>query len=316
MTDVHGYVNFPIIDGNNLRLLSTDASGNACPAYYGYDAITNATGAPTPDGLPDVAGFAVDPNAKGVSFDPSKPASTTNTAVPIPVTWLYQLRDGTLIAPDATSNTTATFTKAAAQPTTGNPIVARVAFWTDDETGKLNINTACGDEWKPAPISPPPGSVAGTTPYTPPGAFWDVPRAYTAFEYNALALLQPVQHEYQRYPGHPATAYLSAVFSNLSRDQIFSLIPRVSGGGSEGGTVGGPNVTQAPLNPDADRLYASVDELLFKPTSTSGTRDLNDASKSILDKPRLEQAKFFLTADSRAPEVNLFKQAANRRLAH
>ncbi len=306
VTDIHGYVNFPILDGNNIRLLTTDASGNACPAYYGYDAITNATGATTPDGLPDVAGFAVDPNK--VTFNPSAAPSATNTAVPIPVTWLYQLRDGTLIAPDATSTTTATFAKAAVQPNASNPIVARVAFWTDDETSKLNINTACGDEWKPAPISPPPGSVAGTTPYIPPGAFWDVPRAYSAFEYNALALLQPAQHEYQRYPGHPATAYLSAVFSNFTRDQIFSLIPRVSGGGSEGGTVGGPNVSQATLNPDADRLYASVDELLFKPTSTSGTRDLNDTSKSILDKPRLEQAKFFLTADSRAPEVNLFNK--------
>ena len=304
VTDVHGYVNFPIIDGNNLRLLSTDASGNSCPAYYGYDAINNATGAPTPDGLPDVAGFAVDPNAKGITFDPSVAPSATNTAVPVPVTWLYQLRDGTLIAPDATSTTTATFANAATKPSASNPIVARVAFWTDDETSKLNINTACGDEWKPAQISPSTSSPAGSAPYTPPGAFWDVPRAYTGFDYNNLAALQPAQHEYQRYPGHPATAYLSAVFPNLARDQIFGLVPRVSGGGSEGGTVN----PQGTPTPDADRLYASVDELLFKPTSSNNTRDLNDVAKSVLDKPRLERAKFFLTTDSRAPEVNLFNK--------
>ena len=102
VTDAGGGVNFPIIDGNNIVLLSKDASGNMVPPYLGYDAITNSTGALKADGLPDVEGFAVDP-AK-VTYDPTAKPSATNTPVPVPVTWLYQLRDGTFIAPDVTSH--------------------------------------------------------------------------------------------------------------------------------------------------------------------------------------------------------------------
>ena len=213
--------------------------------------------------------------------------------------------------------------------------MGRVAFWTDDETSKVNINTACGDEWSPAKISPTNASVAGTAPYTPPGAFWDLPRAYSAFEYNNLARLQPAQHEYQRYPGHPATIYLSAIFPSLRRDQLFDLIPRISGSAADNntgspanlnkpgqGSEGGTNLTTTTLNPDTDRLYASVDELLFKPALANAARDPNhfygDSSAATPApspnpspepvKATLERGKFFLTASSRAPEVNLFNK--------
>ena len=274
VTDATGMANYPIIDGNHLVTLNGALT---------YDADG--------DGQPDIQGFSI-LNAPTTTQANSNP-------VPMPVKWLYQLRDGTLAA--ATDNQSSTVVVAGASA--ANPIVGRVAFWTDDETSKLNINTACGDEWKPAQLQTPSSSTYSGNPlYSPPGAFWDVPRAYTSYDFNNLAILQPAQHEYQRYPGHPATVYLSAVFPTLLRDEIFSIVPRVSGGGSEGGTVIAPGT----LTPDSDRLYASVDEILYKPTAANGLRDLNDGTKNVINKATLERAKFFLTANSTAPEVNLF----------
>ncbi len=305
VTDATGTVNFPIIDGNKMVSLTLPGDTSASLTY---DGTNNASGGATPDGIPDVQGFSVKPNGP-LTYDPSQPLSPKNTPVPMPVTWLYQLADGSLIAPDASSTATATFTgvPTAQQPTGSNPIVGRVAFWTDDETSKLNINTACGDEWTPAQVTPgatPGPTPAGTTPYTAPGASWDVPRAYTGYEYNNLALVQPVQHEYQRYPGHPASLYLSAVLPGMTRDQIFSLVPRISAGGSEGGTT----LASTTLTPDTDRLYASIDELLFTPSVANNARTLSDNSRTFLTRASLERAKFFLTANSRAPEVNLFNK--------
>ena len=64
---------------------------------------------------------------------------------PMPVRWLYLLKDGSLVSPDTPSPTTPntlTFQNAvnaagqADKPSVTNPIVGRVAFWTDDESGK------------------------------------------------------------------------------------------------------------------------------------------------------------------------------------
>ena len=169
--------------------------------------------------------------------------------------------------------------------TKANPIVGRIAFWTDDDTCKVNINTASE------------------------GTYWDVPRAGTTEEVK-LATHQPVQKEFQRYPGHPAMTSLSAVFSTLTYDQIYSLVPRINGGGSDAGDTqtvsqanstsgvpGSPGPVGVQIIPDADRLYANVDELVFNPLR---------GNNGGISKALLEQAKFFLTARSRAPEVNLF----------
>lgn len=199
--------------------------------------------------------------------------------IPMPVKWLYVLRDGTMVAPSG-SGKTATVSG----ETATNPIVGRVAFWTDDETCKVNVNTASE------------------------GTYWDIPRADTSEE-RKLARNQPVQKEFQRYPGHAAMTSLSTVFPSLTPDQIYNIVPRINGGGSEAGTkatvttanstsgVGGGTAGGTAIVPDTDRLYASVDELVFTPT-----RGTNGG----LNKSQLEQAKFFLTARSRAPEVNLF----------
>ncbi|MDD5348718.1 MAG: Verru_Chthon cassette protein A [Chthoniobacteraceae bacterium] len=221
--------------------------------------------------------------AEGFS-NPSAPGTTgTNDyqPVPMPVRWLYVLRDGQVVAPTIVDDSTAGKTATIAEETRDNPIVGRVAFWTDDDTCKVNINTASE------------------------GTYWDTPRFSTNADRD-LANYQPAQHEFQRYPGHPAMTCLSSVFPNLTAEKIYKIVPRVvgeevalsgdpvnAGRTSREGTV----IASGTATPDSHRLYTSVDELLFKPDRTD-----NDG----LTKEQLDQAKFFLTARSRAPETNLF----------
>ena len=117
--------------------------------------------------------------------------------IPMPVRWLYVLQDGALQAMDGSGQVTSA--------TTNNPIVGRVAFWTDDESCKININTASQ------------------------GTFWDVPigmgnwfergelKAGAGFNINTnrpgLAASMPYQKEFQRYSGHPATTSLGVVLN-------------------------------------------------------------------------------------------------------
>ncbi len=261
------------------------------------DGLTKSYPILDPASLENVEGFKVEnapeANTGSGTAEPNK--------IPMPVRWIYILRDGTLTTPDKQTGAskTASFIEADGfrKPTQQNPIVGRVAFWTDDETSKININTAAGDE-KPDVDAP----------LTTPGSFWDIPRASTAFDWY-LASKQVMRREFQRYPGHPSTVALNTVFPELKRDEIALLTPRVAFGGSEGGTtVTNRSDSTKPytkIKPDADRLYASVDELLFKvSTETSSTRVQNLAA--ILTPEAIERSRFFLTAQSRAPELNLF----------
>lgn len=209
-------------------------------------------------------------NATGYSVTGAPVVNANYQPVPMPVQWLYQLRDGTLVSPtDAGSGSTTTVAGASSN----NPIVGRIAFWTDDDTCKVNVNTA-GE-----------------------GTYWDTPRACSVQE-ESYAQYQPAQNEFQRYPGHPATTCLSTVFPQFTTEQIYGLVPRIVGGGSTEGTV----IPSGALTPDSDRLYADIDELLFSPTRGSNP----PAAASPLTKANIQQAKFFLTAKSRAPETNLF----------
>lgn len=192
------------------------------------------------------------------------PGSTTWQPAPMPVRWLYVLSDGSLVAPTGGSGNTASI-----PVPEGKEILGRVAFWTDDDTSKVNINTASE------------------------GSYWDTPRFNTSFDRNTLAYHQPARNEWQTYPGHPATTSLSAVFPSLTRSQIYDLAPRVVGGGSENGT----RLATAALTADSDRLYATVDESIF----TAAREDFPSLTQT-----QLSQAPFFLTAHSRAPETNLF----------
>ena len=234
----------------------------------------------------------LDPGATAAGYAvASAPGATATQPVPMAVRWLYVLQDGTIAAPTG-SGKAATV----AEETASNKIVGRIAFWTDDETCKVNINTAGA------------------------GTFWDVPRAYSvlpnpvngvktsgvpapgsATQEQAFGYYQPTQQEFQRYPGHPAMTDLRAVFPALTPDQIYAMTPRLLPGGSAQGTVQVASKTALsaafPGFPKANRLYASLDELLFKPDRTPNP---------ALTEAQLEQAKFFLTAHSRAPETNLF----------
>jgi uncharacterized protein (TIGR02600 family) len=241
---------------------------------------------------PRAAGTGSNSPVEGFSYGNKVPAgdvggvipvstSTDNTArLPMPVRWLYVLKDGTLTAPTDydVSKQTATWVGAPAykKPSDLNPIVGRIAFWTDDETCKININTAS----EPTP--------------------WDTPRAISVKDL-AYGKYQPAQNEFQRFPGHPYSTALSPVFfpntvlTLAQKQAIYEAVPRIAWGGSKAATQSVGGIDKVTL--DSDRLFASVDEFLFKPD-----RSLN----TMVDAEALKRSRFFLTANSRAPEVNLF----------
>ena len=133
-----------------------------------------------------VEGFSYDSTINGVVF-PSN-AEDSNARLPMPVMWLYMLEDGTLVAPQEGGDKTTAIVPGASPE---NPIVGRVAFWTDDETSKVNINVASE------------------------GTFWDWPKGSTRDEMQ-FAGNPPQKAEYSRIPGHPAMTSLSAVFSEMN----------------------------------------------------------------------------------------------------
>jgi hypothetical protein len=226
------------------------------------------------NGFNAVEGFSIN----GANAVKAVSGTSAYQPAPMPVRWLYVLQNGTLVAPTG-SGSSATISGASAT----NPIVGRVAFWTDDDTCKVNINTAGG------------GVNADDT-------YWDTPRSYTQTDVYDYALCQPVQREFQRYPGHPGTVMLSSALSGSgwTLSDYLNLTPRMTFGGSEGGTVSVDEIATSgagSLPPKTERLYASVDELIF---------DKNRAERTNLSKAAIESRKFFLTAHSRAPEENLF----------
>ena len=323
---------------------------NAPPVFTDLNAPllkTNASGATTPV-FPIVDPRAADLKVEGFSWalpsagldgltDPTKLTTYDGDAdkrVPMPVRWLYVLADGTLTAPDgpsvftATVNTIATWSSSAANiPKAANPIVGRIAFWTDDESAKVNVNTASeGTYWDtpianagPAPVAVP--ITSGQTVASP------VPDYTKALGDVPMAILQPARNEYQRYPGHPATTCLSTVLGTAlgtydpqKRAQFVQAftdtVPRVtdlagtsssSGSSSMGGSqipLPGPGATPLPLVVDQDRLYASLDEYQFAPDRTAQTLGASTNTTTLQDD--VNSCRFFLTAHSKAPEVNLF----------
>ncbi len=81
-------------------------------------------------------------------FTAGTSSSAINNQAPMPVRWLYVLQNGTLV-PGVASGTPCTVTVAGAS--SSNPIVGRVAFWTDDDTCKLNVNTAADGSYFDTP---------------------------------------------------------------------------------------------------------------------------------------------------------------------
>ncbi len=205
--------------------------------------------------------------------------------LPMPVEWLYLLKDGTIGVLDSNHKF-----RGKREATSENPITARIAFWTDDETCKININTAAE------------------------GVPWDTPRVATA-EAQEWSSKQPVTNEVQRYPGHPATTCLSSVLfphhypdsdaeKQLSKRHlkaIYDFVPKVR----HGGTEGGDKASEQTIAFDRERLFASVDEVVF-----NVQRRRNDFVTMMQESgtdgvARLERARGFFTTRSEAPELTV-----------
>lgn len=235
--------------------------------------------------------------------------------LPMPVRWLYVLADGTFALADAHGRLA---------PVSGvidaerNPVVGRIAFWVDDETCKVNVNTAAE------------------------GAFWETPVADTQQE-RYFATHQPSRLEYPRQPGHPAGVCLSSVLLPHQRHYPMGFlagestmmameatdflalwrvgrIAAAEASDSIGTSMGGLRGTDwsylwnlNPIEKTRQPRYSTVDELVFD------NRDYSAGANGLKPRvqqefftlhpdalPRLARAGFFLTADSAAPETTLF----------
>jgi hypothetical protein len=210
----------------------------------------------------------------GITNAPLDTGNPQANQAPMPVRWIYVLEDGTLcqLGDSRISRTT-------------NPIIGRIAFWTDDETAKVNINTA---------------SASGAN------SFWDLPKTRTARSTTEgpYGYCQPVQNEYQRYPGHPAMVSLRSILGTLgglTNAEYYSLSPYYLWGGSQDGTVNiWTSGTSGTLLNKQDHAYVTLDELLFQANPNT--------LRSQPAPAQIESLRFFLTSNSRASELNLFGQ--------
>lgn len=263
---------------------------------------------PTVIGLVD--GFTVD--------ESTAPKRTIAHTFPMPARWIYVLRDGSLCVADA-SNPENIRLKSASDdtnsvPTEENPVVGRIAFWTDDEGCKLNVNTAS----EPAP--------------------WDTPHTRSKTDEDYAQSI-PAKGEYYRLSGHPAFTSLAPALRFMSPtaasggqaidipiarepqpllnsgpwakhiEDWHVLFPRspLPGGGTLGGTL--TNTSEAV--PKQLRLLASVDELFYAPGDESTEqrpRNGIGGTGPQLTEEKLRATPFFLTTHSRAPELNPFNR--------
>jgi hypothetical protein len=222
--------------------------------------------------------------------------------VAMPVRWIYQLADGTLgVLNDSASGSGSTeaysFRTIAGQgtPSETNPMVARFAFWADDETSKLNVNTHAG------------------------GLAWDTPKTGGELDMS-MGKYQPAQKEWQRYPGHPASTHLSPALApgvldivndRDAMEMLYRLVPRIVGGGSESGTRiidTRRKEEENGLVADREPLFPTLDDVIMR--SDREPHEFPDAQGQAIKEEELsdylERSKFFVTANSRAPETNLF----------
>ena len=272
-----------------------DTTRDKYPVFYPPSMTGNGSAA--------VAGYSVKPIS----------GNGTTDEVPMPVKWLYVLKDGSVKEASEESDTTVRVSAA----TDANPIVGRIAFWADDESAKLNLNTAAGGyPWMP-PWVQNRLEYANTTTLPFVTATKDWGNVY------GFGYAQPMKNEFQRYPGHPATTDLRAVFPELSWRDIYRLIPRVIQGGSENGINRVRRWVSDNADPietvnDRDRVFAGLGEARFDVIKTSPSvnrtsivSSLPDASSTLSEgqwDSLLEKRKAFLTTSSKAPELNLFGQ--------
>jgi uncharacterized protein (TIGR02600 family) len=349
-------INEPVVKG------VLDAAGNATQTQTYFPVIDPRAAQdidPNPGDDVPVEGFSYSPNPALNSSRNLAQASEVNPQLrPIvlpgaaggniddlrlamPVQWLYILKDGAVgylndslqfNVLDGSSGglgsgagTSSTPQDTYGVPSETNPIVGRIAFWTDDESCKVNINTASEPTFASQPI-------------------------YYHERDQSWADFPPSRGEYQRFPGHPATVALSSVLypnplltdersldtygprgritgaalskSLAVKERLYDLIPRIHTGGSVAGTRTFEQDAYRTLSGDTtdalavaiqqaagERLYASVDELLFAQTVSGNRRVLNDANAGgfvLFNRDSLERSSAFLTAHSRASEINMY----------
>ena len=269
---IYGDLNAPVARAGSSTYLAYPI---ADPSVAAVSLTSNLTA----NGTTAVPGFTINGTAPGYSGSNPTP---TNNPLPMPVRWLYVLKNSQLTTPssvDASGNVT--FTATDPQPSTANPVVGRIAFWADDETSKVNINTA--------------GYAKNDESYW---TYWDAPNLPTVDEFLKLNA-QPWTNEFLRYPGHPATTGLNLVFEgvSLTANQTASLTPRYNDGGTLGGTNPADSGTITALAIKTARLFPTVDEMFYNPT--------RGAAATGISSDILEARRFFLTATSRAPETTL-----------
>ena len=302
-TALNGWEDQPSIYADlNSPVMISDASGNLVPVAPIIDpgnlVPLNGRLTYSSDGAtPDIEGFSVAPPN---SFRIGEPVSPSNNPVPMPVRWIYLLEDGRMTVPTEDPTGIAKFDRPGnPAPTASNPIVARIAFWTDDESPKVNINTASE------------------------GTYWDLPRIWSREDIGSytgnpdlnepgLAFGQPAQKEFQRYAGHPATTSLSPVLGKILPrpdsisastrgyfESYYSLLPRTNTGGSRAGT----QIVSAPIPIKDERLFPSVSEFLYAPyLASGGDRSINGPLSAEV----IRRSGFFLSAHSGAPETTIF----------
>ncbi len=233
---------------------------------------------PVADPRSDAEGFGYAATIGGVVTRAAAGADEDAMRLPMPARWLYLLKSGDCGYLDADLRFVGS-----AVPSEANPIVGRIAFWTDDLSCKININTAAE------------------------GSYWDVPR-YDSPGERELASAMPAAGEHQRHPGHPATVCLSSVLfpgkaigAGLSEDEVDFLWRAGNGvgtGGSRDGTV--PNELAGPVFPEPEHYqpYAELGELVARGAGPDpGEVDLAEVAG------RVERADFLLTTKSNSPET-------------
>lgn len=291
-----GTLTYPIVNPNGATSVAT-ANNTTNTAVLGFNIATANTPGYTTSG------------AAGSN------ASPTNNPAAMPVLWIYVLRDGTQV-PAVASGTPGTVQVQGAS--SSNPIVGRIAYWTDDETCKINVNTAADGTYYDTPrfcSTTANTSLSTVTPTSTQDADIVIDRQ--------MALTPPVAGEFQRYIGGPAQTKLSYVLGssiinsgNVNKSNLMTLLsPFMQWGGSDGGTLTTWNgsTSNTLTTPQRQTPYASLDEWMFSNQQlASNNRVPNPATVAntgaLLTNTNLQQLRFFLSANSDAPEVNLFGQ--------
>jgi uncharacterized protein (TIGR02600 family) len=314
-----GSANYGVYTDINSPVYASDGSTLEYPIVN----PSSATSIATANGTSPVLGFDIANTSELTPWytgTAGSNASPTNNPAAMPVLWIYILKNGAQV-PAAASGTAGVVTVAGAS--SANPIVGRVAYWTDDDTCKLNINTAGNGTYFDSPrFSGAPGET-NTTLMTYSGATRDALR----LDDKQLAISPPVGGEYQRYTGHPAQTRLSYLFTGTatgsigalatpgpaedlgSVSSIFSQInPFMQWGGSEAGAYTIYDTTP-PLFPAARQTpYATLDEWMFNTQLNASNNRIPNTTgtAALVTYTQLQQLRFFLSANSEGPEVNLF----------